>query len=324
MSLLQKCLFGNNVKLFVRAASSFTKASESIYRYQPGHVVDDAERWPKPTAEMKADYENNGFVLIKNILTQVELETLLPAMNLGDRASGKLGKLGKFRQDQKWGLVLWNEQGNDFLGVIAGNSKVAGVAEQLLDRGEIYLYHGKLLRKEAKQGGAADWHQDYASWYQNELLFPDLVAVTISLTQSDRENGGTEVVKGSHHCGRIDHNVTRLQQGADEDRVALVRKGLPTFALDCSPGDGVFMHPNLLRSSGPNPSQHLRCHLKFVYNAKINSPAIKHDYSDSVFTPLNTYPADALGKLSNFDVEEREFKQTEKDRLEDEFTLWDL
>lgn len=319
MGLLQKFTAPSSLKSFVRLASSFNKTSECVYKYAA-----DAEKFPKATQEMRDDFHTNGFVLVKNLLTSAEVNALTPVLITGEKAF--YDKLGFFRQDQKWGLVLWNEQGKDFLGMLGGNAKLAGLSEQLLNRGEMYLYHGKLLRKEAKQGGSAAWHQDYAQWYGHELLFPDLVSCTIALTDSNRVNGGTSVLKTSQRCGRIDHAVNLTQQGADEERMELIKRALPQFDLDMSPGDGVFFHCNLLRASGPNPSDHLRCHLKFVYNTKLNSPSIKHDFSDAVYNKIEAYPADALLNNKNWDVETRKWKQTEEDIQSglDHETVWDL
>ena len=91
---------------------------------------------------------------------------------------------------------------------------------------------------------------------------------------------------------------------------------LPQVDINMDPGDGAFFHTNLLRCSGANKSGHLRCHLKFVYNTKENSPAIKHDYSDAVYNRLHTYPADLLPRAQNLQVQKREWLPTEKDQLD--------
>ena len=69
-----------------------------------------------------------------------------------------------------------------------------------------------MILKDARTGGAWAWHQDYGYWYQNGVLFPDLVSVMTAVDRSTRENGCLQVLRGSH----------RLRLGAD--RYCLMRQ----------------------------------------------------------------------------------------------------
>ena len=46
---------------------------------------------------------------------------------------------------------------------------------------EVYHYHSKMIMKDPRVGGAWTWHQDYGYWYQNGVLWPDLVSVFIAV-----------------------------------------------------------------------------------------------------------------------------------------------
>ena len=85
-----------------------------------------------------------------------------------------------------------------------------------------------MIMKDAKVGGAWAWHQDYGYWYQNGVLFPLLCSASIAVDPATRENGCLQVLKGSHHLGRIDHVLTGDQAGADLERVAEAQKRLET------------------------------------------------------------------------------------------------
>ena len=74
----------------------------------------------------------------------------------------------------------------------------AQACEQILG-GEVYHYHSKMILKDAKVGGAWTWHQDYGYWYQNGVLFPDLISVFIAVDPCTKENGCLQVIEGSHH-----------------------------------------------------------------------------------------------------------------------------
>ena len=45
-----------------------------------------------------------------------------------------------------------------------------------------------------------------------------------------------KVLKGTHKCGRIDHGKTGGQQGADAERVELLKKQYHTVHVDLQPG----------------------------------------------------------------------------------------
>ena len=65
----------------------------------------------------------------------------------------------------------------------------------------------------AATGGAWEWHQDYGYWYNNGCLFPDLASCLIAVDRATRRNGCLQVLKGSHHLGRIDHGKIGDQTG---------------------------------------------------------------------------------------------------------------
>ena len=75
-------------------------------------------------------------------------------------------------------LCIWNLAGNDVLGMAVRSQKIAGTAQELMGGEEIYHYHSKvclslkdnwefvtikmfyqLMMKEARTGGAWNWHQ---------------------------------------------------------------------------------------------------------------------------------------------------------------------
>ena len=83
-----------------------------------------------------------------------------------------------------------------------------------------------MILKEPFTGGAWEWHQDYGYWYNNGCLAPDLASCLIAVDRATKENGCLQVLKGSHHLGRIDHGKVGDQTGADMERVQR-RHGAP-------------------------------------------------------------------------------------------------
>ena len=105
--------------------------------------------------------------------------------------------------------------------------------------------------KAPRVGTGFPWHQDVAfvAWQQRDAILQYGGAnLVIALDRADQENGGFEVLSGTHLHGAVkfDYDTSVANAGVfDESRRTLV-------PLD--PGDAVIFHPHLAHGSGPNPS----------------------------------------------------------------------
>ncbi len=249
---------------------------------------------PSPITPAQArEYHDAGSVLAKGFFDPAEIDLLRRAA----KEDHELDRRSFGRADGEGGVVrlsLWNHPGDGVYGMFARCERLVRSCETLLG-GEVYHYHSKMILKDAKVGGAWAWHQDYGYWYQNGVLEPLLTSVFIAVDPSTRANGCLQVVKNSHHCGRITHVLTGDQAGADRERVAEVLKRPERFPLvhaEMDPGDALFFHPNLLHRSDQNTSDHPRWAMICCYNAARNDP-----YKDSHhprYTPLNVVPDAAI------------------------------
>src|SRR5947209_13465926 len=205
------------------------------------------------------NYHKDGYVLVKGLLDSQEVGSLARAA----REDRVLDEHSFGRADGEGGTVrlsLWNHPTETIYGMIARCESIVGSMEKLLG-GEVYHYHSKMIMKDPHVGGAWAWHQDYGYWYHNAVLQPLLTSVFLAVDPCTRENGCLQVVRGSHHCGRIDHVLTGDQAGADRERVEELLKRPERFPLDyveMNPGDALFFHPNLLHRSDQNRSEHPR------------------------------------------------------------------
>jgi ectoine hydroxylase-related dioxygenase (phytanoyl-CoA dioxygenase family) len=175
--------------------------------------------------------------------------------------------------------------------MFARSESIVNSAEKILG-GEVYHYHSKMIMKDAKVGGAWAWHQDYGYWYQNGVLFPLLTSAFIAVDPATRENGCMQVLKGSHHMGRVDHVLTGDQAGADMERVREAEKVLERVYVEMDPGDVLFFHANLLHRSDQNNSENPRWAMICCYNAARNNPYKEHHHPR--YTPLSKVPDAAI------------------------------
>lgn len=244
------------------------------------------------TPEMKQDFEKDGYILIRSLLTSQELSRLNEDIQKdnGIIQHSFVVPDGHGRNSR---LCLWNHPGQDITGMVGRCQKVAGTMAELLG-GEVYHYHTKLMMKEAHTGGSFVWHQDYGYWYNNGCLFPDMGTIFIAIDKCDEENGCLKVLKGSHLLGRIDHKKVGGQMGADMERVELVMKtqALPLVEVKMEPGDALFFHSNVLHRSEQNNSDRRRWAFLISYNRASNNPVMKHHHPQ--YTKLDLVPDSAI------------------------------
>lgn len=236
----------------------------------------------KLTPEQIAEFHRDGFFWIRGLFNEEEIG-LLGQTARADNALDKASSTMDDGDGNDVRLALWNHPGEGIYGMFARCRRVVEAVEQLLDD-EVYHYHSKMILKDARTGGAWAWHQDYGYWYQNGVLFPDLVSVMISVDAATRENGCLQVLKGSHRMGRVNHILTGEQAGADVEHVREALKRLEKVHCESKPGDALFFHSNLLHCSAANKSEHPRWAMICCYNAKSNDPF--KDSHHPRYTPL--------------------------------------
>ncbi len=243
------------------------------------------------TPEQQIAYERDGYVLVRSLFDAEEIALLRDAIetdpqlqaSLYDRhdASGKSTR-----------MATWNHPGDSVYGLAARSHRVVDTMEAMLG-GEVYHYHSKLTAKEPLEGGAWEWHQDYGYWYHNGCMFPYMASMMLALDKTTRENGCLQVIRGSHHAGRVDHGVLPGEQvGADPRRVEEMLKTMELVYCEMEPGDGLFFHSNVMHRSDQNRSPNRRWTVLFCYNAARNNPYLEHHHPQ--YTPLHKVNDDAI------------------------------
>lgn len=238
---------------------------------------------PQLSQKQMADFLQEGFIVLKGLFSKEEISLLQQSA----REDHELDAKSFSRNDGEGGsvrLTLWNFPGDTIYGMFARCHKVVDKVEELLGD-EVYHYHSKMILKDAKIGGAWTWHQDYGYWYQNGLLYPNLVSVFIAVDPAPKENGCLQVIPGSHLLGRIDHILTGDQAGANMERVNAVLERMAVVYCEMEPGDAIFFHANLLHRSDQNKSENSRWSMICCYNAKSNDPYKESHHPR--YTPLH-------------------------------------
>jgi phytanoyl-CoA hydroxylase len=240
-----------------------------------------------------ADYDRDGYLIIRHFLTPAETDKL-HRIATGDEAMSKHAFDLNDQEGKRTKLTLWYTPGDDAYGLLTRSRRMVDAVDQLLEEGgAVCHFHSKLMQKEPRVGGAWEWHQDYGYWYKNEFLFPDrMMSVMVAITEATRENGCLQVIRGTHRMGRIEHGFAGEQVGAAQHYVDLALKTMERVYVELSPGDALFFHSNLLHRSEANLSDSARWSMISCYNRSTNTPY--NEPSSSSTVPLDIVPDDAL------------------------------
>ena len=264
------------------------------------------------TAGQIADYNRDGYLLVKNFCSKPEIDKLYKTA-LDDDAMRKNALDLNDQSGKKTKLSLWFTPGNDVFGYLTRSEKMISSVAQFLDSdAPVCHFHSKLMQKEPKVGGAWEWHQDYGYWYKNQFLFPDqLMSVMVALTAANKENGCLQVIKGSHKLGRVNHGFSGEQVGAD---MTMVNNALQTMELvycDLRPGDALFFHSNLLHRSEANLSDHPRWSIISCFSSQSN--LAYNETSTSWKTPVDIVPDEAILEWEASSLSDNDFLKKEND-----------
>ena len=219
--------------------------------------------------EHKLAFERDGFAIVEEAFSMAEVEILQRAAAAEERIENARGV--KDREGRSSKLSLDSAYTDDIWGHITRMPRLVRGAEILLGE-EVYHWHSKIMVKEARAGGAWEWHQDYGYWYHDDPPFPQMLSALLAVTDADKSNGCLRVLKGSHRCGRIEHGRTGGQVAADPERVQALLQRLQVVDGELAAGSVLFFHCNLLHSSAANLSARPRISYICCYNALSNPP----------------------------------------------------
>jgi ectoine hydroxylase-related dioxygenase (phytanoyl-CoA dioxygenase family) len=218
----------------------------------------------------KEFYNNNGYLMVGNVLSDVELSTMQKITydwietsrgitesddfyDLDEGHSPKNPKLTRLKLPHKANSYFWD---------VLKNSKITSVLNDLLGP-DTLLQTSKLNTKAPGGGAAVEWHQDWAFYpHSND----DVLAFGVFLEDVTEENGPLMVIPGSHKGPILSHFSNNVFCGA-------VNPDDPDFEIEKAiklvgkAGDMTIHHARTLHGSAPNLSKRSRLMLFYECNA---------------------------------------------------------
>jgi ectoine hydroxylase len=186
---------------------------------------------------------------------------------------------------------------------VARHPRLVEPAMQLLGADKLYMHQFKINAKAAFEGEVWQWHQDYATWFNDdEMPAPAAMNFALFLAEANEFNGPLMFIPKSHREGRLDaaHDVTTtsypLWTTDNATITRLVERG-GIVAPKGGPGSVLLFHGNLVHASGPNLTPWPRWILYLSLNRCDN--AIRRFtrptwIANRDFTPIELLPDDCL------------------------------
>ncbi len=129
-------------------------------------------------------------------------------------------------------------------------------------------HHNCVMTKHPDWGTATGWHRDIRYW---SFAHADLITVWLALGREDANNGGLQVLPGSH----------RWQVAPEQlDALDFLRPDLPRnqalmaqgITLSLAEGDVLLFHSSLFHAAGANLSGQRKFSVAFAYRGADNLP----------------------------------------------------
>ena len=185
---------------------------------------------------------------------------------------------------------------------LARHPRMVKPVMQILDEA-LYMHQFKINGKMAFDGDVWQWHQDYGTWRNDDLMpEPRAMNVAIFLDEVNEFNGPLMFIPGSHKLGVIEarHDVETTSYPLwtiDHEIIAkLVARG-GIVAPKGAPGSMILFHSCLVHASTSNlsPWNRVRVYLSLCAVSNHIRRFTRPEYiAHRDFTPIECLPDDCL------------------------------
>ncbi len=234
--------------------------------------------------EQKQEFEEKGFLVLKNIFSEVEIRLLQQELSdLRQRFKELKGREEVISEPNSGEIrsIFKIHDSSPVFSRLARDSRLVHAAQDIL-ADEVYIHQSRLNYKPGFEGKEFYWHSDFETWHVEDGL-PNMRTVSISITLTDNtsQNGALMLIPGSHKdfiscVGETpeDHykeSLKKQEYGVpDHDSLEyLANKGGIEQALGPA-GTVVIFDCNTMHGSNSNITPYARSNAFFVYNSMQN------------------------------------------------------
>ena len=250
-------------------------------------------------------FDRDGYLFFPGLFKPDEMEPLtdeVPRLYAMDRPENVREK-GRTAVRTNFAAHLYSKP----FATLARHPRMVGPAEQLLGE-STYMHQFKINGKAAFDGDVWQWHQDYGTWLNDDLMpTPRAMNVAIFLNEFNEFNGPLMFIPGSHKLGALPagHDLQTTSYPLwtiDNDAIAtLVAKAGGRNGGIVAPkgpaGSMIMFHSCLVHASSSNLSPFDRVAV-YLSLCAVSNHIRRHKRVEYIahrdFTPITCLPDDCL------------------------------
>ena len=203
-------------------------------------------------------FENDGFVVIKNVLNKQQLKKLLNDLeNVKKKVVNKHNQFFHKTSDDKFNTIhniqKFHKKGSII--ELAKNKKIQSICELLIKK-KTKIRNIEFFLKPKKTGMPSPFHQDNYYW---NIINSEAVNVWVACSKVSKLNGGICYLQSSHKLGVIKHEISNMK-GSSQMISNFIIKNLKFKKIipKIKPGDCLIHHPEIIHGSYKNNSNYDR------------------------------------------------------------------
>lgn len=259
------------------------------------------------TAQQLEDFNRDGFLLFPALVSEAEIAVLKAELMRLCRLEGD--EVVRERTGAPRMVFRTHDADSPTASApfyaLARLPRILGPAQQALGSDELYVHHTKCNVKEAIDGTAYKWHQDYGYWMYDGIPDSTMATMMVMLEGATEMSGCLYFLPGSHKYGRVEPEWDDKTSSYGtwvvprETMLEAMATCPDPVAVTGPPGTAALFHCNLMHGSGHNLSANPRWHAYTAYNTVANhARAVAKPRPERVrgsdFTPLETVSDDAI------------------------------
>jgi ectoine hydroxylase len=262
--------------------------------------------------EQLAQFDRDGYLFFPSHFSPEETKTLNAAVPelYARREAYNVREKGKDAVRTNFAAHMYSEP----FAKLARHPRMVKPVEDLFDE-KLYMHQFKINGKMAFEGDVWQWHQDYGTWLNDDMMPTErAMNVAIFLDDVNEYNGPLMFIPGSHKKGVIDakHDLTTTSYPlwtVDNKLIAqLVERAGGKQGGIVSPkgpaGSMILFHSCLVHASSANLSPFNRVAV-YLSLCAVSNHIRRHKRPEYIahrdFTPIDCLPDDCL--LKNYPVD---------------------
>lgn len=231
-------------------------------------------------ARQLRDFEQNGFLILKNAFSETELSEVRKELEKLKESTAENNFVYE-KNSHNLRSIFGIHYLSPFFSNLCKDKRISNIVKNILGS-DLYIHQSRVNFKPGLEGKPFFWHSDFETWHAEDGM-PDTrcLSASVFLNENNEFNGPLMVLKGSHKyflscAGETpdDHYLKSLKEQEfgtpSKEQLMYISKRCEIVSIKAPAGSVLLFDCNLIHGSGGNLSPYPRSNLFFVYNALSN------------------------------------------------------